>query len=94
VLDAYLILAVWEPMWEPNAKVSRDVPKALYEHESSSTNRRDSSRPFGSMTRFNLGAGGRGFESRHPDWSQTSSEFTIPQLPPKWEPIALPCSHH
>jgi hypothetical protein len=67
-----LILAVGEPMWEPNDEESGEVLNALCRHEPSSVTRRDSSRPPRSVTRFNLGAGGRRFESGHPDQKRRS----------------------
>jgi hypothetical protein len=54
-------------MWEPNDKESIEVLNALYRHEPSSVDRRDFSRPHRWLTRFDLGAGGRRFESGHPD---------------------------
>jgi hypothetical protein len=56
-----------EPIWEPNDRESGEVLNPLYRRRRWSVDRQDSSGPALQRARFNLGAGGRGFESRHPD---------------------------
>jgi hypothetical protein len=66
-------------MWEPNDEESREVLNAPCRHEPSSVDRQDSSRPPRSVTRFNLGAGGRRFESGHPDQLRTHVDLGMTQ---------------
>jgi hypothetical protein len=56
-----------EPTWEPNDEESCGVLEGLYKHKASSADRWHSCRPPGRWIGLDLGAGGRGFESRHPD---------------------------
>ncbi len=62
-----VLISVWEPTWEPNDKESGEVLNALGRHKPSSVDLQDSSRPPRWRAKFNLGAGGRRFESGHPD---------------------------
>jgi hypothetical protein len=52
---------------EPNDEESCGVLEGLYKHKASSADRWDSCRPPGRWIGLALGAGGRRFESRHPD---------------------------
>ena len=65
--DIYSDLGGGEHVWEPNDEESRQVLNALCQHEPSSVDRQDLSRLPGRLTGFDLGAGGRRFESGHPD---------------------------
>ena len=81
-----LILAVGSLCGEPNDEESREVLNALCRHAPSSADRQDFSRPHRWLIRFNLGAGGRRFESGHPDQNCRSEGLLCPD---GWPPGLL-----
>jgi hypothetical protein len=68
---------IGEPKWEPMCTVTELHPAMSGDRSSRSSSRRPMPGDVRRLGEPDLGAGGRGFESRHPDWSQIFSEYSL-----------------